>query len=269
MGNGTLGGMVFGATEHERIALNVDTLWSGGPRDAGVVDGPHTLAEVRSLLLQGKQEQAGIASKRLQGPISESYQALGDLLIEQLGDAGDAVTSYRRELDVTTAVATTTFRRNGVLTVRKTFVSEPDGVIVTRIESDVPAGLDLRIALQTPHPSGDVTSGAADIVLTGRAAEHVEPPHRDALESVRYTEGGGMAFACVARVTADGGTVRLDGDGLTVENADAVCIVVTAGTSYRSWDEMPDVDPAPLVSACKATLDEAGLAVVRGARGPP
>jgi alpha-L-fucosidase 2 len=33
IGNGRLGAMVFGGVRAERLQLNDDTLWSGGPRD--------------------------------------------------------------------------------------------------------------------------------------------------------------------------------------------------------------------------------------------
>ena len=79
VGNGHLGGMVFGRLDTERIAVNVDDLWSGGPRDAGVTGGPATLARVRRLLAEGDRAGAGAASRALQGPNSESYQPVGDL----------------------------------------------------------------------------------------------------------------------------------------------------------------------------------------------
>jgi Glycosyl hydrolase family 65, N-terminal domain len=34
VGNGTLGAMVFGRTDEERIQLNEHSLWSGGPQDS-------------------------------------------------------------------------------------------------------------------------------------------------------------------------------------------------------------------------------------------
>src|SRR3982750_1462559 len=40
IGNGSLGAMVFGGVEHERLQLNEHSLWSGHPE---VLDGPQTL----------------------------------------------------------------------------------------------------------------------------------------------------------------------------------------------------------------------------------
>src|SRR4051812_25940329 len=83
LGNGRLGAMVFGNIGTERIALNTDTLWSGRPRSSGVSDGPRALAEVRRHLFDtGDRAAAGQASIALQGPNSESFEPLGDLLLD-------------------------------------------------------------------------------------------------------------------------------------------------------------------------------------------
>src|SRR3954465_15471026 len=50
IGNGSIGAMVFGGIEHERLQLNEHSLWSGHPE---ALDGPQTLdalPKVRQLL---------------------------------------------------------------------------------------------------------------------------------------------------------------------------------------------------------------------------
>ena len=54
VGNGRLGGMVFGQVKYERIQLNEDSLWSGGPQDADNPEAFHNLNKARDLLLAGK-----------------------------------------------------------------------------------------------------------------------------------------------------------------------------------------------------------------------
>ena len=48
IGNGRLGGMVFGSPTSERIALNEDTLYSGEPLPIGDVDIKSDLPQVIS-----------------------------------------------------------------------------------------------------------------------------------------------------------------------------------------------------------------------------
>jgi alpha-L-fucosidase 2 len=54
LGNGTLGAMIFGGVAHERIQLNEDSCWSGGPMDRVNDDCLPHLAEVRRLLFEGR-----------------------------------------------------------------------------------------------------------------------------------------------------------------------------------------------------------------------
>lgn len=107
MGNGHLGAKVFGRVTDERIALNLDDVWSGaGPRKLPITDGPEVLADVRRLLLEeGDQYAATERTRALQGPLVESYQPLGDLLITSSGDA----TGYRRSLDLRTGIVSVAY----------------------------------------------------------------------------------------------------------------------------------------------------------------
>src|SRR5882757_3069988 len=80
VGNGRIGAMVFGNPAEERIQLNEQTLWSGGPRDPNRPEALEHLDEVRKLLLDGKVKPAEeIAQKFMTGPRPYPYQTLGDL----------------------------------------------------------------------------------------------------------------------------------------------------------------------------------------------
>ena len=105
IGNGSLGAMVFGQVEHERLQLNEHSLWSGHPE---VLDGPETLEalpKVRQLLFEGKYSEAqAMASRDMMlhtRATPASYQTLGDLLLDFAH--GDQAEGYRRSLDLDTA----------------------------------------------------------------------------------------------------------------------------------------------------------------------
>ena len=111
LGNGRLGAMVFGNVNAERIQLNENSLWMGGPRDTNNPDALKHLAEVRRLLFAGLPVEAyAVAEKYSMGrPFRlESYQSLGDLRLtfEHEGTPAD----YRLELDIDSAVARLTYR---------------------------------------------------------------------------------------------------------------------------------------------------------------
>ena len=89
IGNGRLGGMVFGDARKERVQLNEDTLWSGFPRDTNNYEALRYLKKSRELIFAGQYGEAGVAfvQDKMLGMNTEAYQPLGDLYMEhrQLG----------------------------------------------------------------------------------------------------------------------------------------------------------------------------------------
>ena len=110
IGNGRLGGMVFGGVLEERIQLNEDTVWAGEKRDRNNGSGYYALAEIRRLLFAGKPLEAeSLADCTIIAttPRMPPYQPLGDLRIRLTGRPNFG--EYRRELDLDTAVARVTY----------------------------------------------------------------------------------------------------------------------------------------------------------------
>jgi alpha-L-fucosidase 2 len=58
VGNGRLGAMVFGGVGHERLQLNEDTLWTGGPYSQANPEARPHLDEVQSLIFAGRYAEA-------------------------------------------------------------------------------------------------------------------------------------------------------------------------------------------------------------------
>ena len=82
IGNGRLGGMVFGGVPAERIQLNEDTFWSGGPYDPINPEALTYLPKVRQLIREGRYKEAqDLADQKLMGRPRhlQAYQPLGDL----------------------------------------------------------------------------------------------------------------------------------------------------------------------------------------------
>ncbi len=108
VGNGRLGGMVFGRVSDERIQLNEDTVWAGAPQDRDRPGAFRHLPEIRRMLFDGEYVAAeqmieeSIMGERI---FPKGYQTLGDLWLET--PAGARVDAYRRQLDLSTGVART------------------------------------------------------------------------------------------------------------------------------------------------------------------
>ena len=91
IGNGSLGGMVFGGTTNERVQFNEQTLWLGSETEMG------------------------------------SYQPFGDVVVAW---RHFAPMDYRRELNLTEAIHHVSYRDGSVTFQREAFSSYPDQVMV-------------------------------------------------------------------------------------------------------------------------------------------
>ena len=133
IGNGRLGAMIFGGINEDLIQLNEATLWSGGPVADNINPKAYDfLAPARAALRRGEYGRAADLLRRMQGPYTQSYLPLGDVVIQQ--DTGQGKrTDYSRDLSLQSGVASTTFSIDGVHYKREVFASAPANVIVMRL----------------------------------------------------------------------------------------------------------------------------------------
>ncbi|MEZ4639379.1 MAG: glycoside hydrolase family 95 protein, partial [Caldilineaceae bacterium] len=234
IGNGRLGGMVFGGVAEERIALNEDTLWAGSPRAGTNPDAAVVLPEVQRLLLAGDYLAAEELCKRMQGPYTQSYLPLGDLLLRFPHAEAE---EYRRSLDLETAVVTVSYRVGDVNFRREVFASCPDQVMAVRVTSDTPGSVQCTATLQSQMPCVATNLGADSLQLSGEAPIHADPSYHSSADPIRYDNG--MAFCTQIHVRAEGGRVWTDDSGVHVEGADAVTILLAAATSFNGFDKHP------------------------------
>ena len=116
VGNGRLGGMIFGNPYIERIQLNEDSVWFGGKQERHNPSAKEKLPEIRKLIMEGRISEAEeLCSFALSGTPEEQrhYECLGNLYIEFMGKETE-YSDYERELDISKAVAKTSFVMNGV-----------------------------------------------------------------------------------------------------------------------------------------------------------
>ncbi|WP_298191213.1 glycoside hydrolase family 95 protein [Novosphingobium sp.] len=236
VGNGRLGAMVFGGTAHERIQLNEDTLWSGGPYDPlNPAAGPQAVADVRRLIAERRFAEAeAMANEHLLARPSHqmAYQTFGDLLIDM--DGAEARTGYRRELDLDRAIALTRLAVPQGTVTREVLASFPDQVIAVRLTASKGAALNLAVRFETPHEA-TISTAAGAIRAKGRNRGSESVP-------------GALRLAAQIAVLPEGGRMRADGARLVVEGARAATVLVALATSYRGPGDVSG-DPVAEVAA--------------------
>ena len=226
VGNGRLGAMVFGGTTHERLQLNEDTLWNGGPYDPVNPKAKAALPKVRELIFAGRWAEAQtLADKEVMAtPLKQmAYQTVGDLIIDMAG-LPEGVTAYHRELDLDSALALTRFTIGGITFTREVVVSPVDQVIAVRLSADRPGAVSCDVALRSPQPEAATRVDGRDLVLTGRNA---------AQEGV----AGALRFEARLAAVLSGGRIQAHSDRLSVRAANEVTLLLAMATSYRRFDD--------------------------------
>lgn len=241
IGNGRLGAMVYGGIEEELLQLNEETLWSGRPVDLNPnPDAASSLQEVRSALFAGDWKSAQDLCHRMQGDYTESYLPMGDLKLEfDYGQHSPAV-GYIRQLDLSEAVCSTSFKIDGVTYTREVFASSPAQVIVMKISADRKGMVNFTSSLSSPLPHA-VTPGLSgkQLVLNGEAPVHVDPSYLNTANPVIQEKDGlkGMRFSLGIKAITDGKTLVKD-DRIIVKDADAAILLLSGATSFNGmWND--------------------------------
>src|SRR5581483_825406 len=241
IGNGRLGAMVFGGTARERLQLNEDTLWAGGPYSPQNQEAKPNLEAVRALVFAGRYAEAeALADRHLMArPLKQMpYQPAGDIWIEQ--QIAGNMSDYRRSLDLARAVAATTFLSGGVRYRREVIASAADNLIVLRLLADRPGQVTFTLSLASDQPGSADRATADTIGWRGR--------NRDA-EGI----AGRLTFAIRAKVRTTGGTTTPLDAMVRVEGADEATVVIDVATSFRRYDDVAG-DPDAAISARLAAV---------------
>lgn len=226
VGNGRIGAIVFGGMATERLQLNEDTFFAGGPYDPVNPGAVAALPEVRRLIAQRRFAEAeALANAQLMSrPLKQmSYQPIGDLML--LTPGLENASGYVRELDLQTAVARTSFLVGATRMVREVFASAIDDVIVVRLTASQPGRVSVNAALLTAQRADVTTEGGDTLVSSG----------------IGPTEGGvegRVRFEARAQIKATRGTTVVRNGGLFVLNADEVVILLSMATNVRGFEDL-------------------------------
>ncbi len=225
IGNGRVGAMVFGGAGSERLQLNCDTLYAGGPYRPNSPEARGALADIRRMVFERRyaDAEALINARMMARPLKQMpYQTAGDLTFTLPALA--TTDRYERALDLDTAIARVSFTSAGVHYVREVFASAIDGVIAVRLTVDRPGALDVAVALQ-PGQIGKTDARGPDIVFLG----HNQPS--SGIDAK-------LSLAIRARIIAPGARIAVEGDTLVVRGATEMVAIVALDTSHRRYDDV-------------------------------
>lgn len=264
IGNGTMGGIVYGGTDTDKISLNDITLWTGEPCNMNIYspDAYKAIPDIREALKNGQYQLADSLQRIVQGHFTQNYQPLGQLQIEYLeaSDESDReVTDYIRHLDISKAVAQTSYKRGGYLYQTEYFVSNPDSGMVIKIHTDNPQGLKARISL-TCQLRNNIYVKDGCIYNDGYAGYASMPNYYDSDEKFYYDDKRGIHFRTIVKVVRNDQTPvseavpsnnqapvseatthdnHADMNSIVVEGSHDITIYIVNATSFNGFDKDP------------------------------
>ena len=222
LGNGKLGAMIYGGTVRDQIALNEETMWSGGYSDRNNPDAKEALPKVQKLILDGKISEAeDLMQLAFAGCPNDMrvYQTMGDLMIDQK-DPGE-VLQYRRELDLSTAVCTTSYRTADTSYEKEYFISAPANLLIIHMKATGEKKLNFQAKMERWHFfGGTMRTEDNGVALWGQLPDD------------------GVSFYSKVTGTAKGGKLYAMGRSLVAEDAEEVTLYYCASTSF--WGEEPE-----------------------------
>ena len=230
VGNGVIGGMVFGTPAVEHIQLNEETIWAGQPNNVVNPNAKETLPEVRRLIFEGKYKEAQELANAKVMPVAVGknmgmpYQPFGDLYIAMPGHAD--YTDYERWLDLDNAQSVVRYTVDGVRYERE--VITPMGgqnVIAIHMTASEKGKLTFTANMTTPHENPLIRTEGQEAVLEGVSSKH---------ESLK----GKVRFMGRMAVQTKGGKTSCSGGCISVVGADEATLYLAIGTNVKNYKDI-------------------------------
>ena len=225
IGNGSLGGMIFGDITEEVIGLNEETLWSGYYKDKNNTAAYGTLETVRQLIFNKHYKQAeALIQQKMLGECNESYVPLGNLRILFEAHTGQ-VSNYKRCLDLETAVVSTSYIQEGVSYRREYFSSYPHQALLIQLSASKPVLAGEILFESKLHYQ--VECKPDTVVFSGQCPEHIDPSYMHEGPNSWIQGDKGLMFEGKIEVLYHTGTLCRGKEGLKFSNADCIVLALS------------------------------------------
>lgn len=237
IGNGRIGGMVYGGIGKDRISLNEATLWAGYPVDANMNPAAKQyLPLVREALFAGNYKKADSLNKFMQGKFSASYAPLGNLWMNfNLKEANQ----YSRTLDLQKGVVNVSFESNGTSYTRAYFVSHPDQLMFVKLSSKGKNKMNVELTMNSllVHKLMPAEKGLA---MNGIAPSLAEPSYRGKMpNAVQYDSANAMRFSGVVKILSNNGKQKNTDSSVQLSDASEILLAISLATSFNGFDKHP------------------------------
>ena len=164
------------------------------------------------------------------GVYQASYQPFGDLFL--IFKNTKQVTNYRRELNLENAIATTSYSLNGIDFKREYFVSQPNQLLAINVTASQKASVNFELVIRSPHRN-----------YTVRKIDN------NSIALSLQVRNGALQGESFIQVITTGGTVKIEGEKVKIDNADNATVYLTAGTNYKNYHDVSANPAQPCLNA--------------------
>ncbi|WP_202915278.1 glycosyl hydrolase family 95 catalytic domain-containing protein [Paenibacillus paridis] len=170
----------------------------------------------------------------------------------------DHPSNYKRELDFNNAVASVSYNQGGAEIKREYLVNYPDNVMAIRLSSTDKGKFNQFVSVTSAQTRKTVTSLGDTITMTGWPSDHNKANAANDFDNTLH-------FAMQMKVIPTGGTMVAENNGILVQDADSILILMTSGTNYQqsmddSFDYFTGVNPLIAVSERLQSAAQKGYA---------
>lgn len=252
LGNGHLGAMVYGGVAQDTIQINEDTFWSGSPYNNYNPNAKKHLAEIREHINNGNYEaaqrlsMANITADRNITAHGMIYESIGNLILDFPTD-GKQVSDYRRELDLSNAVAKVTYSVNGVEYTREIFTSLTDDLIIMKISASKPGMVTFKTSFTGPLKKTRTLAETTVVKGSGNMLRVYCTHAKEAEENIPNK----LHATTFIKVVADGGKEKADDatNSISVTDANSAIIYISAATNFKNYKDISDDSDAKAMAA--------------------
>jgi len=164
------------------------------------------------------------------GVYQANYVPFADLFLNF--NTTNTATNYRRELDLTNAIAATSYSLNGIDYKREYFVSQPNQVLAVNVTASKKASVSFEISLTCLHKNYSIRKIDNNTIALSLQVKN------GALRGESYVE-----------VKANGGTIKIEDKKIMISNADNATVYLTAGTNYKNYHDVSGNAAQPCLNA--------------------
>lgn len=257
LGNGKIGAMIYGSPQSEKISLNHDELWTGYPRTYQHMCSYEHFEKAREAAMRGELREAqDILEKHFEGCNSEAYMPFGDIIIEC---HKGRVKNYTRKLDLSTAVHTVQYEKDGVFFIRESFLSNPANALVMRFTANKKNAVSFTLKMNSKLKSNTYTENGM-LILDGICPSY-SPNNKQFFSKSceQYDEDAakkGISFRGAVKIKSDGNIV-VDDDKIVLSGANEATLYFSCETSFNGFDKHPNLEGKEYKQPCIATIENA------------